>query len=193
MHNYGFPDANWIDFDATVSTSPDQLAIAPGYLDTRVDRGGPPLFPLRDGQQDPRLLLVPLGALRGPPRLVSPPADAIRVRQRVRASRRAITPGRRHRDRLPAGPRVRPRPHGQGDQGVARLLHDEVRAVPAPPGAHRRVSALRAVRAVVPEHDPVLGGDRLHRPRRRREARRHRLPVLRDRPRGRRTSGGRTR
>ena len=25
-------DADWINFDATVSTSPDQIAIAPGYL-----------------------------------------------------------------------------------------------------------------------------------------------------------------
>jgi hypothetical protein len=40
MHNYGFQDANWIDFDATVSTSPDQLAIAPGYLDREWTEGG---------------------------------------------------------------------------------------------------------------------------------------------------------
>jgi ABC-2 type transport system permease protein len=30
--NYISGDADWIDFDATVSTSPDQIAIAPGYL-----------------------------------------------------------------------------------------------------------------------------------------------------------------
>jgi len=40
IHNYGFPDANWIDFDATVSTSPDQLAIAPGYLEREWTEGG---------------------------------------------------------------------------------------------------------------------------------------------------------
>jgi hypothetical protein len=40
MHNYGFPDANWIDFDATVSTSADQLAIAPGYLEREWTEGG---------------------------------------------------------------------------------------------------------------------------------------------------------
>ena len=38
--NYGFPDANWIDFDATVSTSPDQMAIAPGYLEREWTEGG---------------------------------------------------------------------------------------------------------------------------------------------------------
>jgi ABC-2 type transport system permease protein len=30
--NYISGDADWIDFDATVSTSPDQIAMAPGYL-----------------------------------------------------------------------------------------------------------------------------------------------------------------
>jgi ABC-2 type transport system permease protein len=40
MHNYGFPDANWMDFDATVSTSADQLAIAPGYLEREWTEGG---------------------------------------------------------------------------------------------------------------------------------------------------------
>lgn len=30
--NYLGPNAHWIDFEATVSTSPDQIAIAPGYL-----------------------------------------------------------------------------------------------------------------------------------------------------------------
>jgi len=28
----GFPDADWINFDTVVSTSPDQIALAPGYL-----------------------------------------------------------------------------------------------------------------------------------------------------------------
>ena len=40
MHNYGFPDANWMDFDATVSTSTDQIAIAPGYLEREWTEGG---------------------------------------------------------------------------------------------------------------------------------------------------------
>ncbi|PVH26688.1 ABC transporter permease/M1 family aminopeptidase [Sphingobacterium corticibacter] len=31
-NNYISHDADWIDFEATVSTSPDQIAIAPGYL-----------------------------------------------------------------------------------------------------------------------------------------------------------------
>ncbi|MGC2111313.1 MAG: M1 family aminopeptidase [Candidatus Korobacteraceae bacterium] len=32
QYNSGSFDADWINFDATVSTSPDQIAIAPGYL-----------------------------------------------------------------------------------------------------------------------------------------------------------------
>jgi ABC-2 type transport system permease protein len=32
-NNYASNDADWITFDATVSTSPDQIAIAPGYLE----------------------------------------------------------------------------------------------------------------------------------------------------------------
>ncbi|MEL7534338.1 MAG: M1 family aminopeptidase, partial [Bacteroidota bacterium] len=32
MNNFFANDADWIDFEATVSTSPDQIAIAPGYL-----------------------------------------------------------------------------------------------------------------------------------------------------------------
>ena len=44
MHNYAFGDANWMDFDATVSTSEDQLAIAPGTLDREWVAGGRRFF-----------------------------------------------------------------------------------------------------------------------------------------------------
>jgi ABC-type transport system involved in multi-copper enzyme maturation permease subunit len=40
MHNYVAPDAHWVTFDATVSTSPDQIALAPGYLDREWTEGG---------------------------------------------------------------------------------------------------------------------------------------------------------
>lgn len=39
-NNYINSDADWITFDATVSTSPDQIAIAPGYLDREWTEGG---------------------------------------------------------------------------------------------------------------------------------------------------------
>ncbi len=133
----------------------------------RVDRGRPAPFPLQDGRADPQLLRVPLRALRREARRVA------RWRQ-----------GRADRDLLPARARVRPRPDDRGREGFARLLHEELQPLPAPPGADPRVPALRALRAVVPEHHPVLGGDRLHRQGRPEGSQGHRLSVLRHGPRG---------
>jgi ABC-2 type transport system permease protein len=39
-NNYISPDADWIDFETTVSTSADQIAIAPGYLQKEWQEGG---------------------------------------------------------------------------------------------------------------------------------------------------------
>ena len=39
-HNYISPEADWINFETTVSTSPDQIAIAPGYLQKEWTEGG---------------------------------------------------------------------------------------------------------------------------------------------------------
>ncbi|HEY4367785.1 MAG TPA: M1 family aminopeptidase [Steroidobacteraceae bacterium] len=36
----GFPDGNWIDFEATLSTSADQVALAPGYLQREWTQNG---------------------------------------------------------------------------------------------------------------------------------------------------------
>ncbi|AZQ44965.1 ABC transporter permease/M1 family aminopeptidase [Nonlabens ponticola] len=38
--NYLGPNAHWIDFEATVSTAPDQIAIAPGYLTKEWEEDG---------------------------------------------------------------------------------------------------------------------------------------------------------
>ncbi|MGA2903790.1 MAG: M1 family aminopeptidase [Candidatus Korobacteraceae bacterium] len=40
QYNSGSFDADWINFDATVSTSPDQIAIAPGYLQKEWEQNG---------------------------------------------------------------------------------------------------------------------------------------------------------
>jgi ABC-2 type transport system permease protein len=40
MNNYISSDADWIDFEATISTSPDQIAIAPGYLQDKWEENG---------------------------------------------------------------------------------------------------------------------------------------------------------
>ena len=131
------PDADFIAFDADVGTDrrPDgDRARLPG---ARVDGERPPLLPIRDGQPDPQLLLVPVGALRGE----EGPVER-----------------RRDRDLAPARPRVQPRPHDRRHEGGARLLHRGVRPVPAPAVPHRRVPALPDVRAVVPQHHSLLRG-----------------------------------
>jgi hypothetical protein len=68
-------------------------------------------LPLQDGQQDPRLLLVPLGEVR---------REARRLEPRRRSRRLDATSDR---DRLPPGPRVRPRRDGARGSRHARLLH----------------------------------------------------------------------
>jgi ABC-2 type transport system permease protein len=40
QHNYGATDADWVNFDGTVSTSPDQIAIMPGYLQKEWEQDG---------------------------------------------------------------------------------------------------------------------------------------------------------
>jgi len=40
MNNYISSDADWIDFETTISTSPEQIAIAPGYLQDEWEEGG---------------------------------------------------------------------------------------------------------------------------------------------------------
>jgi ABC-2 type transport system permease protein len=39
-NNYGTTDADWVNFEGTVSTSPDQIAILPGYLQKEWEQGG---------------------------------------------------------------------------------------------------------------------------------------------------------
>jgi ABC-2 type transport system permease protein len=44
MNTYISNDADWIDFECTVSTSPDQIAIAPGYLQKEWEENGRKYF-----------------------------------------------------------------------------------------------------------------------------------------------------
>ena len=97
QRNYISNDGDWIDFEATVSTAEDQIAIAPGLPPEGVGRERAALLPLQDGRADPEFLRVPLGALRG---------EEGRVDWRRQAGA--------DRDLLPAGPRVRP---GRDDRG----------------------------------------------------------------------------
>ncbi|HEX2091586.1 MAG TPA: M1 family aminopeptidase [Longimicrobiaceae bacterium] len=47
MNTYISRDADWVDFEATISTSPDQIAIAPGYLQREWTRNGRRYFHYR--------------------------------------------------------------------------------------------------------------------------------------------------
>ena len=116
------PDADFITFETDVGTDEDQFAIAPGYLQKEWTRGRPPLLRIQDGQPDPQLLRVPVGALRGE----EGPLER-----------------RRHRGLLPARARVQPRPDDRGHEVRARLLHGEFRALPAQAVPDHRVPALR--------------------------------------------------
>ena len=62
-NNYISMDADWVDFEATVSTSPDQIALAPGYLQREWTEGGRRYFHYKMDAPILQLLLVPLGAL----------------------------------------------------------------------------------------------------------------------------------
>ena len=146
--------------------SPDQIALAPGYLQREWTEGGRRYFHYK--MDAPILNFFSFLSAR--------------YAGEARSLAGTVRRGRRDRDLLPPGARVQRRPHDRRGEEVARLLHGELRPVPAPAGAHPRVPALRELRAVVPQHHPVLGVDRLHRARR--ERRRRRLPVLRDRARG---------
>ncbi len=113
-----------------------------GLPAARMDARRSALFPLQDGSADAAVLLLPVGALGSAARRVARAADRGLLRRQASVQRR---------------------PHDRGVAEVARLLHGELLAVPAPAGAHPRVPALRAIRAELRQHDPVLGVDRLRR------------------------------
>ncbi len=163
-------EADWVTFETTVSTSADQIAIAPGYLQKEWTEGGRRYFHYKMDAPILDFWSLPVGALGGEAR----PLER-----------------RRHRGLLPPRAPLQRGPDDRGVEEVAGLLHEELRPLPAPAGAHHRVPALRALRAVVPEHHPVLGEHRLHRADRR-SPRTSTTSSTSRRTRS-RTSGGRTR
>ena len=156
------PDSDWVTFTATVSTVPEQLAIAPGVPGARVGRGRPPILPVRDGPTHPELLLVSVGRLPNPGgRLERHQATGL----------------------LPRRARVQRRPNHGSHARLSRLLQHGLLAFPVSTDASLGVSRLRDVRAVLREYRTVRGEYRLRaRPSRRRELR---CRLLRDRPRSR--------
>ena len=166
--NYSRVDADWIDFEATVSTSADQIALAPGYLQREWTEERPALLPLQDGRADPGFLLLPVGALGGRTR---PAGKCLHGRCAIEVY---YHPGHAYNvDRMI-----------DAMKKSLDYFTDELRAVPASPGADPRVPALRELRAGVSQHDPVFRSRSASSPTCDKD-RGHRLSVLRDRARSR--------
>ena len=177
--NYLTGQADWMDFETTVSTSADQIALAPGYLEREWTEGGRRYFHYKMD----RPILGFVAYLSGDWEVARDRWTTMGHRRGVRA-----VPAMLHRSRDRGLP---PRKHAYN---VARMIDavkkslDYFTAAFGPyqhrAGAHRRVPALRALRAGAAEHHPVLGVDRLHRAPRSQRPRRHRLRLLRHRARG---------
>ena len=122
-------DADWVTFETTVSTVPDQIALAPGYLREGMDR-----------------------TIHRAAAAISTTRWTSRSWISSRSSRRSYAVKKRHVERHRARGLLRPearvqrRPHHGLDEEVAGVLRHGVRAVPVPPDAHARVPGLRALR-----------------------------------------------
>jgi ABC-2 type transport system permease protein len=153
-------DADWINFETVVSTSGNQIALAPGYLQKSWKENGRNYYQYKMDQK-----MMPFFAYLSADWQVKKgdwhgiPIEIYHDRKHGYNVDRMIE---RHAE-------------------IAGLLHDPVHALPVQAGADPGVPELRQLRPVVRQHDPVLGVDRLHRrPARQGE---HRLRVLRDGPR----------
>ena len=62
--NYLAPDADWLDFETTVSTDADQIALAPGYLQREWTAGGRRYFHYKMDAPIPKFFAFLSGALR---------------------------------------------------------------------------------------------------------------------------------
>ena len=149
----------------TVSTVADQIALAPGYLDKEwTERAtGRRYFHYKMDEADPRLLLVPVGALRGEARhwngvaleVYYDPQHAFNVDRMIEAMKKSLA----------YYTRATSRPTSSG-----RCASSSSPATPASPSRFANTMPFSEV-------------DRLHR--RPARPRGHRLRVLRDRPRAR--------
>lgn len=155
-------DADWINFDAVVSTSPDQIAIAPGTLEKEWMHGGSRYFHYR--MDKPILNFYAFQSARYEVRhdrwqdvtidVFYHPGHELNVERMIRGAQ-------------------------------AGLDYASRRFGPYQFNALRIVEFPRyALRPGFPWHHPAFGKHGLHRPHRRGFAEGHRLSVLRQRPRG---------
>ena len=136
-------DADWIRFDAEVSTVARPDRDRAGLPPARSMENGRRVFYVPHGHADRQSVFDPVGSLRGAPRPVQGCGD------RRLLSRRS---------------RIRRRSDDRCDEAWAGLLHGELQPLSVPPVPHHRVSAVSGVRRVVPEHRSILRGYRVRRP-----------------------------
>ena len=114
---------------ATVSTAPDQIALAPGYLEREYQENGRRVFEYR--ADEPMLAFFTFLSARYEVRRDTWNDVELEIY-------------------LPQGARVQPRPHDGVDEGVARGLLDPLQSLPVQAAPDHRVSALLPVRAGIP-------------------------------------------
>ncbi len=141
-YNVGIVDSDWINFEATVSTSPDQIALAPGYLQREWTQNGRRYFHYKmDRPMLPFYCFlsarweVKRGEWHGVPiEIYHDPKHAYNVDRMIDATRKSLD-----------------------------YFTTNFSPYPEQAGAHSGVPALRQVRAELCEHDSVLGEHWLHR------------------------------
>ena len=111
------PRSSWIDFETTVSTAGDQVAIAPGTLEREWEEGGRRYFHYRSGA--PMVNWFAFASAR----------YAVKQGDARRRGDRGLLPSRALGER---------RPHDRGDRDVARPLRRGVRALSPSGDSHRR-------------------------------------------------------
>ena len=156
LDSYISNNSDWVNVETVISTSPDQIAIAPGSLKREWNGNGRRYFQYK----------LDHFALNF--------YSFLSARYEVA---RTEWNGIDDRGLLPERAALERSQDAQLGEEVVRLLHHQLRTVSAKRGAHHRVSARGHVRAGVSRNHALLRVDRLHR--QHREAGRHRHGLLR--------------
>ena len=177
--NYLTGQADWMDFETTVSTSADQIALAPGYLEREWTEGGRRYFHYKMD----RPILGFVAYLSGDWQVA-----------RDRWNDDGIAGGSGGAGDAPSQVAIEVYHHAGHPYNVARMIDAVKKSLDYftdafGPYQHRQVRIVEFPRyarfaQALPEHHPVLGVDRLHRAARSQRPRRHRLRLLRHRARG---------
>jgi ABC-type transport system involved in multi-copper enzyme maturation permease subunit len=138
--NYIRQDSDYVNFRAIVSTVPEQIAVAPGYLQREWEEEGRRYF---EYEMDAPIL-----------NFVSFFSAEFEV---LAGDRRRAAPGLLSRAaRLECGA------HALRRGTLHRVFLGEFQPLPVPPVPDVRIPGLRQLRAVLPEHDRLFGKHRLH-------------------------------